>query len=209
MTDEAHQLRRRLRAMAAVNSQLRGQLDDRSRTIPVLATRRAQTARTWQFDTEHVPLASLDLVVSSAGPAYVIERGRRRRIKAGLLMPALERAIGTRRAMSAAAIDDLPEGPPVEVLEGPSGPPFLVLGGQRVPLRGLPVPYPVDIDTATGLPQGPVMSVKPTLSNRALIAMIRVRVVQRVAARGGAATAALGVGRRAARAARAQVRRLR
>ena len=179
MTDEAHQLRRRLRAMSAVNSQLRGQLEDTSRNIPEAAARRAQTARNWQFEPERVPFDSLSIIEGPTGASYLVEAGHRRRIKAGLLMPGLERLVGPHRAVSEKAIDRLPEGPPLEVLEAPSGPPFLVLAGQRVPLRGLPVPHPVSLDAVAGFPQGPELNVKPTLSNRAIVSLVRVRIAQR------------------------------
>lgn len=179
MTDEAHQLRRRLRAMAAVNSTLRGQIDDTSHNIPEASARRGRIARNWQFSTERVPLDSLEILEDPNGASYLVEAGERRRIKAGLLMPGLERVVGPRRVVSEKTIERLPEGPPLEVLEGLSGPPFLVLGGQRIPLRGLPVPHPVSPEAVDGLPQGPELNVKPTLSNRAIVQLIRVRVTQR------------------------------
>ena len=193
MTDDAAHLRRRLRAMAAVNSQLRGQLDDTSRNVPEHALRRSQVARNWRFETERVPLDSLQIIEDPSGAAYLVEAGHRRRIKAGLLLPPLERVVGPRRPVPARAVERLPEGPPLEVLEGPSGPPFLVLAGQRIPLRGLPVPHPVGIEVVATLPQGPELNVKPTLSNRALVSLIRVRVAQR----GGVVATARGLLRRA------------
>jgi len=46
------------------------------------------------------------------------------------------------------------DGPPVEVLEGASGPAFVIVGGRRLPLRGLPLPYPVTADEMLRFPEG-------------------------------------------------------
>ena len=40
------------------------------------------------------------------------------------------------------------------MLEGGTGRPFVVVGGRRFPLRGLPLPYPVKDDEMLVLPVG-------------------------------------------------------
>jgi hypothetical protein len=45
-------------------------------------------------------------------------------------------------------------GVPVEVLEGPSGPAFVIVGGTRCSLRGLPLPHPVSAEEMQRFPEG-------------------------------------------------------
>ena len=51
------------------------------------------------------------------------------------------------------------DGVPVEALEGPQGPPFVVVGGRRLALRGMPLPYPVSGDHVALFPKGPEVNV--------------------------------------------------
>jgi len=61
---------------------------------------------------------------------------------------------------SAAAVM-LVDGPPVEVLEGPDGPPFVVVGGQRLAVRGLPLPHPVGAEVRDSFPSGGEIDLRP------------------------------------------------
>lgn len=141
---------------------------------------------------------SLSIIESPAGAAYLVEAGHRRRIKAGRPMPGLERLVGPRRAVSTRPSTACPRAPPLQALEAPSGPPFLVLAGQRVPLRGLPVPTPSASTPSPGSPRDRELNVKPTLSNRAIVSLVRVRIAER----GGVVATTRTLARRA----RAEVR---
>ena len=59
------------------------------------------------------------------------------------------------------------DGVPVEVLEGAQGPPFVVVGGDRLPLRGLPLPYPVSADQMHLFPQGRELNIAEASVSRA------------------------------------------
>ena len=50
-------------------------------------------------------------------------------------------------------------GPPVEVLEAGTGAAFLVVGGRRLPLRGLPLPYLVSTNDMLLFPEGQELNV--------------------------------------------------
>src|SRR5438046_1382369 len=49
--------------------------------------------------------------------------------------------------------------PPVEVFDSGSGPAFLVVGGRRLPLRGLPLPYLVSSEDMLLFPEGEELNV--------------------------------------------------
>jgi hypothetical protein len=187
---ENERLKRHLRAMSAVNRQLQAQLDGgtvtgvgaagasssddlltsagadgRRRTLTI---RRAGTASAW-LDQLRIQGSSgaLYLVRAPNGYAYLIEGTMRRRIKAGLLTAALRHALGPARDVSDAEVDGWSEGPPVEVLEGGTGPAFVIMGGRRLPLRGLPLPYPVSTDEMLQFPTGEELNVSTTSSSTA------------------------------------------
>lgn len=179
MTDEVTHLRRRLRAMAALNHQLLVRIAELEaevappagtaapdpladppavdRTPVGSARRRARAAAPWELGSPLVPVASLEVVMTADGARFVLESGRRRRIRAALLVPALEAHLGETRPVTDEEVAELPEGPPVEVLEGPDGPPFVVLAGQRLPVRRLPLPHPVGPEVAEGWAEGPAL----------------------------------------------------
>jgi hypothetical protein len=71
-----------------------------------------------------------------------------------MLFAALESLIGTAREVGDAELDRWNEGPPVEVLEAPSGPAFIIVAGRRLTLRGLPLPNPVTTDEMLRFPEG-------------------------------------------------------
>jgi hypothetical protein len=64
-----------------------------------------------------------------------------------------------------AVLDDLEDGPPVEIFESAHGAPFVVVAGQRLPLRGLPLPHPLAASGPLALEEGPELdigSLRPT-----------------------------------------------
>jgi hypothetical protein len=174
--DETERLRRHLRALSAVNRQLHAQLeggtlravdtgrarddilasgDDSGARLSMLAIRRAGTGSEWIEQLQLLGGGSDPFVARSPSRgAFLVEGPLRRRVKAGILLAALERVIGPARVMPDAEIDRLTEGPPVEVLEGASGPAFIIVAGRRLPIRGLPLPYPVTAEEMLRFPEG-------------------------------------------------------
>jgi hypothetical protein len=83
----------------------------------------------------------------------------RRQVKAGMLFAALTRVLGAPRDVSDHDLERWSPGPPVEVLESDSGPAFLIIGGRRLPLRGLPLPYLVSNQDMLLFPEGEELNV--------------------------------------------------
>jgi len=153
-SSELPRLRRQLRALSAVNRQLHAQLALRA-PAAVAKPRRGGTADEWLAELTSRPRPTrIEIVVTDKGAVWLREDEIRRQVKAGLLLPALEQQLGPRRPVTDAELEAWAVGPPVEVLEAPAGPAFLVVGGERRSLRGLPVPFPVDQDRAARLPDG-------------------------------------------------------
>ena len=86
-------------------------------------------------------------------------RTMRRTVKSGILFTALTRVLGEPREMTDVEIDRWSSGPPVEVLEAGTGPAFVVVGGRRLPLRGLPLPYLVSTADMLLFPEGEEINV--------------------------------------------------
>ena len=86
---------------------------------------------------------------------FLVEGTTRRLVTSGLLVPALEQLLGGRQPEVDHELDDLADGPPVAVLEAASGPPFVVVEGKRLSLRGLPLPHPVVSSSYDRLAEGP------------------------------------------------------
>jgi hypothetical protein len=149
MSDDATRLQRHIQALGVANRRLAAQIEIAARH------RRATLADEWVAD-----LAAADqsgpvrLVKHPDGTVFAVEGERRRAVRSGLLAAALERLLGAVEPVKARDLDTLAEGPPVEVLEAPHGAPFVILGGERLPVRGLPLPHPLaDVDHAA-FPEG-------------------------------------------------------
>jgi hypothetical protein len=161
-------LHRQLRAMSAVNRQLHAQLEGGAVRLPgasaaggrgALTVRRATEGSVW---LEHLHLqGSADpmLVRTPTKGSFVVEGTMRRTVKSGILFTALTRVLGEPREMSDVEIDRWSSGPPVEVLEAGTGPAFVVVGGRRLPLRGLPLPYLVSTADMLLFPEGEEINV--------------------------------------------------
>jgi hypothetical protein len=119
---------------------------------------RAATARRWMADLA-VTSGEVFLVRSSAGVMFVIERGRRRQVRSGLLAAALETMFDDHGTIADVDLEKHPIGDPVEVLECTGALPFVVIGGQRMHLRGLPSPYPVSADQVSLFAEGPAVDI--------------------------------------------------
>jgi hypothetical protein len=185
--DELTRMRRHLRAMSATNRQLQAQLEGsgiRAVALPqaargangasdVLAAddqagraelpaeaRRASRARTLIEQLELQGNAGEPVLVRRGnGALYIVEAGRKREIKSGILGATIERAFGGARDLSEAELDQLPDGVPVDIFEGPTGAAFVIYGGQRRPLRGLPLPYPLSERQTQLFPEGEELNV--------------------------------------------------
>jgi hypothetical protein len=188
MSEAEQRLQRHVRAMAAVNRQLQAQVDGSRTWTPsseqgeadlltsgatssggfLAGARRAGAANAWLEQLAIGVDGNKPFLVRLAnGRTSLIEGGYRRDVKSGLLMAALERMLGRVHTVSDDEFDRWTDGVPVEVLEGPQGPPFLVVGGQRLPLRGLPVPYPITADQMLLFPMGPELNIAEANVSRA------------------------------------------
>jgi hypothetical protein len=124
------------------------------------AVRRGSEGSQWlaQLETNTGP-AEPSVVRGASGGAFVIDGEQRRAVSSGLLAAALEQRFGAARVVSPEELQRWTPGPPVEVLEGPKGSPFVVVTGKRLPVRGLPVPYPVAADAMERFPEGPAIDI--------------------------------------------------
>ncbi len=194
--DDLARLRRQLRAMAAVNEHLRVQLDALRAAAPGAgrgavggaladappppprlrsAARRAEIAGEWVpalvADAPEHRSADPVLVSRPDRALYLVEGTTRRRLTVTLLAPAIEQVYGERRPIDDDEFHQLTEGPPVEVLEGPTGAPFVVLGGRRLAVRGIGLPHGVDQTVVDALPEGPQLDVAAAVvPRRAMVA---------------------------------------
>jgi hypothetical protein len=78
--------------------------------------------------------------------AFIVEGDRRREVPSSIVAAALAEKLGRTFWADEGEIEHLREGPAVEIYEGPYDPPFVVVGGKRVSIRGLPLPIPVDAE---------------------------------------------------------------
>jgi hypothetical protein len=189
VSDVEERLQRHVRAMGAVNRQLQAQLEGGRTWTPsadqgepdlltspgaspsggfLAGARRAGTANTWLEQLAvsadgHKPF----LVRAANGTTFLVEGGYRRPVPSGLLVATLERLFGATQRVENEEADRWTDGVPVAVLEGPQGPPFVVVGGKRLPIRGLPLPYPVGADQMHLFPQGREFNVAEANVSRA------------------------------------------
>jgi hypothetical protein len=155
MTTEEERLRRHVQALAAANHELGEKLAAGATTA-----RRAGRAGAWVEELAFSGTAAAPVLVGRAdGATFLLEGPVRRAVPSGLLAAAIAEAVGPVRPAADGELDQRREGPPVEVLEGPGGAPFVVVGGRRLPIRGLPLPHPVTADEMQSFPEGPEINV--------------------------------------------------
>jgi Glycosyl transferases group 1 len=178
---DPNRLRRHIRALSEVNAQLQAQLrSDGSR--PIAAAARHPAGASEPF-----------LVRSHQRGCFLVEGSMRREIKAGILFAALARAMGPVREVRDSQLDTWNEGPPVEVLLAPHGPAFVVIGGRKHSIRGLPRSYQVATEEMLRFPVGPELLIGVPPPTRG--ARLR-RVLRREGFwRGSAITARRAIGR--------------
>jgi hypothetical protein len=122
------------------------------------------------------------LIRRQDGKAYLVDTGRRRAIRSGLLAAGLEQIFPDRGVLDDAGLDRIPEGVPVEVFLTEGAAPFLVVNGHRMPVRGLPVPRRVADEVLATTPAGPVLDVAASnISRRRLTAAAPPPLTRRVA----------------------------
>jgi hypothetical protein len=227
-THDTERLLRHLRAMSAVNHQLHAQLEgqtvravgragahtddllgdaDMFATVVVKA-RRVGIAGAWleQLQLRGGRSGEIYVARTPARDAFVIEGSMRRAVKSGLLVLALAKVFGPIREVSASDLDRFSEGPPVEVLEAGSGPAFVVVGGQRLPIRGLPLPYVVTNDEANLFPIGKELNVSYGALSSANSSRSKLGRVKRVVSEEGPVKGSAKVARKAVRRARKSLR---
>ena len=156
MTTDLERLRRELRATAAVNRQLQAQLDE---PHGAQHDRRVSSGLRWLEELSDNGPSEPSLVRAPDGAVFVVEGSHKRSVRSGLLAAALEELLGPPRAITDQELEVYGQGVPVELLESSSGPPFLVLGGQRHPTLGVPLPYPVDFGHASVFVEGAEINV--------------------------------------------------
>jgi hypothetical protein len=174
---ELQRLKRHLRALSVVNRQMQAQLEGGTvrylggsgasgnndllasagvelRRAP-LRIRRVPEGGAWLEQLRlHGGAVAPFLVRTPNRGVYLVEGPFRRALNSGLLFGALRRRLGSVQDVSDSEIDRWSDGPPVEVMEAGSGPAFLVVGGRRLPIRGLPLPYPVSAEEMMLFPEG-------------------------------------------------------
>jgi hypothetical protein len=127
------------------------------------------------------------LVRTPTNGSFVIEGTMRRPVKSGILFAALTRVLGEPREMTDREIESWSLGPPVEVLEAGTGPAFVVVGGRRLPLRGLPLPYLVSSADMLLFPEGEEINVAtPRAAPKGRVARARAVIDKDGAVKGGA-----------------------
>jgi hypothetical protein len=180
--NEAERLRRHLRALSAVNEQLHAQLEGGT-----LSLRRPTVGGQWIEQLQLLGSVSEPFLVRHPQQGtFLVERPLRRPIKAGMIYVALEGVLGAGRDVGDAELDQLTEGPPVEVLEANFGPAFIVVGGRRLTIRGLPLPYSVTAEEMMRFPEGEELRVGTAAgTSRTAGTIARARAVAR---QGGAAS---------------------
>ncbi len=187
MSSNEARLRRHIRALAALNRQLYADLEGTDvraiapppgtlepehraggRRVSATGARRGGLGATW--------IEQLGLVAGAHTPflAHAPDRGNllvegdvARPVPSAVLVAGLAGVFGKPREVDDQEAGSWSPGPPVEVLEGPKGAPFVIAGGRRLPLRGLPLPHPVDAADMQRFPEGPELNLSLAIVSRA------------------------------------------
>jgi hypothetical protein len=149
-------LRRELRALAAVNRQLQASRDQQ---VVTRAVRRSGVGGAWIESLAAVGIRESRVVRAPDGSVFLVEGSTKRPLRSGLLAAAIENVLGETTDVTEEELQQLTEGPPVALFEGTKGNPFVIIGGRRHSVTGLPLPYPVDDLQASDLPEGEEINV--------------------------------------------------
>jgi hypothetical protein len=181
--DETERMRRHLRALSAVNQQLHAQLESGT-----LSIRRPTVGGQWIEQLQLLGTVSEPFLVRHAQQGnFLVEQPLRRPIKAGMIYVALEGVLGAGREVGDAELDAWTEGPPVEVLEANFGPAFIIVGGRRLTIRGLPLPFSVTAEEMMRFPEGQELRVGVAAGGSSKTASTIARA-RKVARQGGVAS---------------------
>ncbi|MCU1354162.1 MAG: glycosyl transferase family 2 [Acidimicrobiales bacterium] len=173
VSDDDRRLRRHLRALASVNRQLHAQVADlqaragetpanlrRARSAPPADPRPAPAAHETEAPAMDQPAADQPyLTRRSDGVVFMIDVAGRRKVKSGLVAAALEEEFGPPRAEGEQSFERSEKAPAMDVLVSPDGYPFVIVGGKRLPLKGLPVPRPATAAELDRFPEGKTLDV--------------------------------------------------
>lgn len=121
------------------------------------------------------------MVRVDGGRTYLIESGCRRHVTSSLIARALEFAIGPIAEVKDDALIGFREGPPVEPVSDSREQAFVLVSGQRLPLRGFPLPATVDSTALDAFPLGDMLDVP--MANQSLAAGLRSRLRPRIVAK--------------------------
>lgn len=180
---EIARLRRELRALAAVNRQLRAQLDGSSMRAVAPREGRPQGGPARARDPEGVgafrssvtgggpaaaDMAEVEVLRAPSGIVHLREGGTVRRIGSNVIAAALEDSFGLRRPVTADEMGRYAPGPTIEVHLSEAGRPFLAVAGRRLPLEGLPVLREAPPTLEATLDPGPTLHVGKAVVARRL-----------------------------------------
>jgi hypothetical protein len=122
--------------------------------------RRAAKASTWIEELARAGRVGRPaLVRDPSGRVHLLEGGSARPVPSGIIANGLEASLGSPRATDDHELGRLEVGPPVDAFEGPDGAAFVVIGGERRRLAGLPLTHRVSTAQATALPKGATIDV--------------------------------------------------
>lgn len=117
--------------------------------------RRAERAKGWIEQLARAGrVGDASLVRDPTGLVHLLEGDLARPVRAGIIANGLEASLGPARPIGERDLATRTLGPPVEAFEGPDGAAFVVVGGQRRRLAGLPLTHRVTTAQATALPKG-------------------------------------------------------
>ena len=168
--------------------------------------RRAQRGATWIDELAIKGRAgNPHLVRSRSGRVYLVEGPNARPVPSGIIAHGLERSFGATRDAPDSEMSGFAPGVPVEVFEGDDGHAFLVIGGERWRLKGLPLSHHVDPRHEAMLARGSTIDLSAAnVSSRRLTEALswrfqleRIRATVRRRGVLGTARAVAGRGRRA------------
>jgi len=143
--------------MAAVNRQLYASMEESPGNAR--RARRSAPGGTWVEEMLAMGQCDAYLVRAPSGSVFVVEADRRRSVNSGILAAALEQIIGPPRDVADDELAEWTEWVPVHLLEAATGVPFVVIGGQRHDVTGVPLPFPVDNLQASEFPEGDPLNV--------------------------------------------------
>ena len=180
--DEIERMRRELRAVAAVNRQLRSELDGSTqraiappegRAPSTHGARDPEGAGAFKSSiTGGGPASSgvdrLEIVQDPAGTVFLVEGSNVHRIGSNVIAAALEEVFGFRRPVTTAELSRYVKAPTIEVYCNEAGRTFVVVAGRRMPVEGLPVVRDAPPGLEATLDAGPKLNVNHAIVARSL-----------------------------------------